>query len=180
MWGLDRFSGHSTPSGTPPPQNRSFSPAPRRPSHLGPGLAARPPHSPRSSSLNVSGIYNSSTTSLNSQRLPNGSGLKQQITPPADFTDPLKSLEDIIGRPISGEDEEHEEQGQFSVEKPAELVEDVGFGGRSIHDFMEGENERDGVGSLNSYDDAAQTAMECEYVYSYKIINVLILNVAFR
>lgn len=98
--------------------------------------------------------------------MPNGSGLKQQITPPADFTNPLKLLEDIIGRPISGEDEEHEEQGQFPVEKPAELVEDVEFGGQGIHEFVEGEDERDGVGSLKSYDDVAQSAMECEYVYS--------------
>ncbi len=166
MWGLDRFSGHSTPSGSPPPQNRSYSPAPRRPSHLGPVIAARSPHSPRSSSLNVSGKYNSSTTSLNSPRLPNGSGLKQQITPPADFTSPLKLLEEIVGRPISDEDEGQGEEGQSQLEKPAELVEDVDFGGRSIHDFLEDGDERDGIGNLDSYDDNAQSAMECEYVYS--------------
>ena len=110
----------------------------------------------------------------------NGSGLKQQITPPADFTNPLKLLEDIIGPPIPNEDDGHEEQGQGPVEKPAELVEDVEFGGRSIHDFMEGEDERDGAGSLKSSDDAAQSAMECEYVYSYNIMYVLILNAGIR
>ena len=115
---------------------------------------------------------------MNSQRLPNGSALKQQITPPADFTNPLKLLEDIIGRPIPDENEGYEGEGQGRVEKPAELVEDVEFGGRSIHDFMEGEDESDGVGTLKSIDDAAQSAMECEYVYSYNIISVLILNVA--
>ena len=112
--------------------------------------------------------------------MPNGSGLKQQITPPADFTDPLRSLENIIGRPIPGEHEGHEEEGQGHVEKPTELVQDIEFGGRSIHDFMEGEEERDGVGSLKPIDDAAQSAMECEYVYSHNIINVLILNVGIR
>lgn len=162
MWGLDRFSGHSTPSGSPPPQNRSFSPAPRRPSHLGAGLAARPAHSPRSSSLNVSGKYSSSTTSLNSTRLPNGSGLKQQITTPADFTNPLKLLEEIVGRPIPGEDEVDGEEGEGQLGKPTELVEDIDFGGLSIHDFLEDEDNRDGMGSLDRYDDTVQSATECE------------------
>ena len=177
MWGLDRFSGHSTPAGSPPPQNRSFSPAPRRPSHLGPGLAARPPHSPRSSYLNVSSKYNSSTTSLNSPRLPNGSGLKQQITPPADFTDPLRSLEQLVGRSISDGDETHEEDAHAQLEKPAELVEDVDFRGRSIHDFLEDEDEPHGIRSLDSSRDTPQSVMECEYVYSSNTANLLILSV---
>lgn len=180
MWGLDRFSGHSTPSGSPPPQNRSLSPAPRRPSHLNPGLAARPPHSPRSSSLNLSGKHYSSSTSLNSPHLPNGSGLKQQITPPADFTNPLKLLEEIVGRPISDEDEGHGEEEEGQLEKPTELVEDVDFGGRSIHDFFEDEDDRDNLEDLDRFDVTAQGAMECEYVYSYNIANVLILNVCIR
>ena len=171
MWGLDRFSGHSTPSGSPPPQSRSFSPAPRRPSHLGPGLAARPPHSPRSSSFIASSRYNSSTTSLNSPRLPNGSGLKQQITPPADFTNPLQLLEQVIGRPIPDGGEEHEDDGQAHLEKPAELVEDVEFRGRSIQDFLEDENECLGNRSLVAYGDTAQSVMECEYVCSYNVAN---------
>ena len=166
MWGLDRFSGHSTPSGSPPPQNRSFSPAPRRPSHLGPGLAARTAHSPRSSSLNVSGKYSSSTASLNSPRLPNGSGLKQQITPPADLTNPLKLLEELVGRPIPDEDEVPGEEGKDHLEKPTELVEDVDFGGLSIRDFLEDGDDGDSMGSLDRYDDNVQCAMECEYVYS--------------
>ncbi|CAF9925273.1 MAG: hypothetical protein ALECFALPRED_003102 [Alectoria fallacina] len=160
MWGLDRFSGHSTPSGSPPPQNRSFSLAPRRPSHLGPGLAARPPHSPRSSSLDVPGKYNSSTTSLNSPRLPNASGLKQQITPSADFTTPLKLLEEVIGRALPDEDEGHGEKGGDQLEKPTELAEDVDFGGRSIHDFFEDEDDRDGMRKLDHYDGTAPSAME--------------------
>ena len=180
MWGLDRFSGHSTPSGSPPPQTRSFSPAPRRPSHLGPGLAARPPHSPRSSSLNVPGKYNSSTTSLNSPRLPNALGLKQQVTPSADFTTPLKLLEEVIGRELPDEDEGRREEGGGQLEKPSELVEDVDFGGRSIHDFFEDEFDRDGMRKLDRYNGTAQCAMECEYVYSYNFASVLVLNVRIR
>ncbi len=71
-----------------------------------------------------------------------------------------------MGRPISDEDEGQGEEGQSQLEKPAELVEDVDFGGRSIHDFLEDGDERDGIGNLDSYDDNAQSAMECEYVYS--------------
>lgn len=179
MWGLDRFSGHSTPSASPP-QSRSFSPAPRRPSHLGSGLTARPPQSPRSSSFNVSSKYNASTTSLNSPRLPNGSGLKQQINPPADFTNPLKVLEEIVGRPILDEDKDHGEDGQAQLEKPAELVEDVDFRGRSLQDFLDDEAECHGVENSDVHGDAVQSVMECEYVYSYSLAYHLTLNVGFR
>lgn len=109
---------------------------------------------------------------MNSPRLPNGSGLKQQITPPADFTNPLKLLEEIVGRPIYNEDEEHAEEGRDHLGKPAELVQDVDFGGRSIHNFLEDKDEQDGIGTLDSYDDSAQNALECEYVYSYNIASV--------
>lgn len=97
---------------------------------------------------------------MNSPRLPNGSGLKQQITPPADFTNPLKLLEEIVGRPIYNEDEEHAEEGRDHLGKPAELVQDVDFGGRSIHNFLEDKDEQDGIGTLDSYDDSAQNALE--------------------
>lgn len=181
MWGLDRFSVHSTPSGSPPPQNRSFSPAPRRPGQLGPGLAARPSHSPRSSFLNASGNYDSSNTSLNSQRLPNGSGLKQQITPPAEFTNPLRLLAEIVGHPILDESEDHGGKGKGQLEeKPAELVEDVDFGTLSIHNFLDSGDERGGIGSLESHDNTAQSAMECEYVYAYDIAKFLILKATSR
>ena len=109
---------------------------------------------------------------MNSPRLPNGSGLKQQITPPADFTNPLKLLEEIVGRPIYDEDEGHAEEGRDDLERPAELVHEVEFGGRSIHDFQEDEDEWDDKGTLVSYDDSAQNALECEYVYSYSVANV--------
>ena len=112
--------------------------------------------------------------------MPYGSGLKQQITPPPDFTDPVKLLEEIIGRPIPGENEGHGKEDHDQLEKPAELVEYIDFGGRSIHDFLEDEEEQDGIGTLDSYDDTAQSAMECEYVYSCDIANVPILKMSIR
>ena len=78
------------------------------------------------------------------------------------------------------EDERHGEEDQSRLEKPAQLVEDVDFGGRTIHDFLEDGDERDGIGNINPYDDTAQSTMECEYVYSCNVANVLILKVGFR
>ncbi|TAQ91207.1 hypothetical protein B7494_g397 [Chlorociboria aeruginascens] len=98
MW-LDRLSGHATPSGSPPPPaNRaSFSPLPRRLSHLGPNnsLVQRSGFNPRSSSLSL--VSNESTTSLlSSSRKPNGSGLKQS-TIVLDVPEPLEVLENLLG-----------------------------------------------------------------------------------
>ena len=105
MW-LDRLSGHSTPTATPsgsppPPANRSYSPASRRPSHLAPTSAAqRPGFNPRSSSLSVAS--NDSTTSLlASSRRPNGSGLKQSVTV-EDGPNPLEVLGKLLGREGKG------------------------------------------------------------------------------
>ena len=163
MW-LDRFSADPTPTGSHPPQQRSFSPGPRRPNLLGHGFAPRPGFSPRSSSLNVSGKFNSSTTSLNSARLPNGSGLKQQITLPPDSTDPLKVLEEIVGKPLLQSDGEYEPlQNGARLERPAELVEDITFSGLGLQNFVQREENEDVSESLIQ---TTQSAEECEYVCS--------------
>ncbi|TVY29468.1 Vacuolar protein sorting-associated protein [Lachnellula hyalina] len=97
MWLSGRSTPAATPSGSPPPPaNRSYSPAPRRPSYLAPPSAAqRPPFNPRSSSLSL--ISNDSTTSLlSSSRRPNGSGLKQSATA-VNAPDPLQVLERLLG-----------------------------------------------------------------------------------
>lgn len=164
---LDRFSGYSTPSDSPPP-NRSFSPAPRRPSHLGPGAAARPGFSPRSSSQNVAKL-NASTISLHSPRLPNGSGLKQQITPSVDFTDPLKVLEDVIGKSLTGDGIYEEGAG---AEQPFELTQYIDFRGLSLHDFLQDEDD----GGIDWVDSITQSAEECEYVCAHSMVRVLVLN----
>lgn len=160
MW-LDRFSAHPTPSASPPPQNRSSSPASRRPSHLGPAAASKPGFSPRSSSLNVA-KFNPSTTSLNSPRLPNGSGLKQQVTLPDDNADPLKVLGEIIGKGI--QEEFPDGANDDHLGKP-EVLEDIDFNGLSLHDFLQGE---DAI-RMKQTDSIAQSAEECEYVCAYSI-----------
>lgn len=164
MW-LDRFSGHSTPSGSPPPpQNRSFSPAPRRPSHLAPE-SRRPSFSPRSSSLNPGSRSNQSTISVNSARLPNGSNLKQQVPPPADFIDPLKVLEDIIGSPEQQEVLDDGTTENFAeLERPSQLSENVDFDGLSLQAFTEAANAETMNGSSDDQPMSAQTVEECEYV----------------
>lgn len=163
MW-LDRFSANPTPTGSPPPQQRSFSPGPRRPNLQGHGGVPRPAFSPRSSSLNVSGKLNWSTTSLNSPRLPNGSGLKQEITPPADYTDPLKALEGIVGKPLHASDGEHGIlKNGARLERPAELVEDIDFSGLGLQDFLQREDKEDVSDVLIN---TTQSAEECEYVCS--------------
>ena len=137
MW-LDRLSNQPTPSGSPPMgPNRSFSPAPRRPSHLAPGPSQRPGYSPRSSSLSLVSRANSSTSSLPAAgRIPNGSALKQEITPPPDLDDPLQILEQIIGSPLRKEDDRSGgAEGEESVERPPELVEDIVFDGQSLQEF---------------------------------------------
>lgn len=93
MWSIDRLSGHTTPSASPPPpMNRNL---PRRPSHLVPSpVGGRPPFNPRSSSLSL--VSNDSTTSLlSSSRRPNGSSLKQSNTV-VDAPDPLKVLGKLL------------------------------------------------------------------------------------
>ncbi|KAI4130252.1 MAG: hypothetical protein LQ347_003456 [Umbilicaria vellea] len=146
MW-LDRFSGHSTPSGSPPPhQHRSYSPGPRRPTHLAARPAQRPGFSPRTSSLSVAVNANASTTSLAStSRLTNGSALKQQITPPPNVADPLDVLEKLVGSSLHRKSDYngHSDDGTI-VNKPTSLVEVIEFDGLSLHDFAQAEADEAG------------------------------------
>lgn len=159
MW-LDRFSGKDTTSGSPPPQNRSYSP--RRPSHLGPGAATRPSFSPRSSSLQLGLKSNASTTSISSSRIPNGSTLKQQITPPADVADPLEVLAEIVGGTLPRDGLENEIKEADVSMRPSILVEKVEFNGLGLDEFVqEVGNKGDGSNSVS------QAVDECEYVGSF-------------
>lgn len=165
MW-LDRFSGQSTQSQSPPPPlHRARSPAPlRRPSQLGPGLPQRPGYGPRTSSLNLGSRPNISTTSVNSQKLPNGSTLKHEITPPADFPDPLERLETIVGRTLQLNiqvDEIHD--GDVLPGKPPELLAGVDFGGLSLEEFVQKEDLEPPRSEVNTQK-TVQTVEECEYV----------------
>lgn len=141
MWGLDRLSAHSTPSGTPPPRRDSHSPAPRRP-YLGAGPGPFPPRPglpTRTSSLSIAGTPASSTASLPSTaRIPNGSGRARPGAggpPPPNVPDPLQVLESIVGgpprNPVAA-------KGDVSVavpKKPEEVVEKIDFGGLSLQEF---------------------------------------------
>lgn len=143
MW-LDRFSGHSTPSGTPP-YNRSYSPSQRgRPTHLSPGTQpTRPGFSPRSSSLSLAVTPNDSTTSLPGTLRSNGSTLKQarSISPAQDVADPLVVLNGIIGKPGEAERIQVPSEKQSTVQKPDQLVESIDFGDLSLEGFLQnGEN----------------------------------------
>jgi hypothetical protein len=165
MW-LDRLSGHSTPAATPsgsppPPANRSYSPAPRRPSHLTPTSAAqRPGFNPRSSSLSLAS--NESTTSLLSlSRKPNGSGLKQSVTV-ADGPNPLEVLEKVLGS---------EGKGLGKSSKPVVEVTgasntaqddfelELDFGGLSLRDLATGEPPN----AKKEHVYTTQTVEECTY-----------------
>lgn len=164
MW-LDRFSGNNSPSASiPPPHNRSYSPGTRRPIHLGPNAAARPNFSQRSSSLYLGSKSNLSTTSINSNRAPNGSALKNEITPPGELSDPLKVLAEILGRHLPSQPPK--KTTKFDVEdvdRPTCLIEDVNFDGLSLYEFSQAdfppENEEQRRVRFS-----VPSARECEYV----------------
>lgn len=126
----------ATPSVTPPPSaNRSYSPGPRRPSHLGPSAAQRPGFNPRSSSLSINS--NDSTTSLlASSRRPNGSGLKQSVTA-QEAPAPLE----ILGRLLEAEGKEAGTTGPGQVVNGDNTVGDaidegeIGFEGLSLKEL---------------------------------------------
>lgn len=173
MW-LDRFSGNNTPSGSPPPsQNRSYSPAPRRSSHLAPGNSVRPSYNSRSSSTHLGGKSNASTTSLNSTKVSHGSTLKQQITPPADFADPLKVLAAVVGKPFPKEIlNSGSAQDGVEFKRPIHLAEDIDFNGLSLKEFALADFREKEVNGINSVA-TVQTVEECEYVYTLnRIISI--------
>lgn len=155
MW-LDRLSGHSTPSQSPPPGSRSYSPGPRRPTHLAPNAATqRPIYNPRSSSLSL--ITNDSTSSLLSisgNRKSNGSTLKQTTPAPVDVADPLEVLKKLIGDDtLSGTNAPKDNTPEKSVH------DDLDFGGLSLNELAEIDNEDSN--DIHVY--RSQTVEECMY-----------------
>lgn len=177
MW-LDRFSGHSTPSQSPPPpHNRSHAPAPtRRPSQFGQSLPSRPAYGPRTSSLNLGSRLDTSTTSVNSQRLANGSTLKHEVSPPADYPDPLEVLEVVVGKPLRQNDRTN---GALNSDgdhgKPAELLADIDFGGLSLEDFAQSADHESEFSDIAARV-TAQTVEECEYVCSDSLLAFAMLS----
>lgn len=171
MW-LDRFSSqNNTPSGSPPPpQNRSYSPAPRRSSHLVPELSKRPSFTTRNSSLQLGSRSNASTASLASTRpILNGSALKQQVTPPDDLVEPLQVLADVVGKPLVVLPSENDD-GQYGedIKRPKQLVEEVDFNGLSLQEFVRQDSNK--INRVErQYEISEQTVEECEYVCSFEM-----------
>jgi hypothetical protein len=162
MW-LDRLSGHSTPAATPsasppPPTNRSYSPAARRPSHLGPAAASqRPGFNPRSSSLSLNS--NDSTTSLlASSRRPNGSGLKQSVTA-ADAPDPLQVLVKLLGSEGKGSSSTSQANGYGAEGEEFEL--ELDFENLSLREFASRE-----LSTKKEHGYETQTVEECRFCLS--------------
>jgi len=158
MW-LDRLSGHSTPTPSaspPPPPSRPYSPAARRPSHLGPAVAAqRPGFNPRSSSLSLHS--NDSTTSLlASSRRPNGSGLKQSATV-ADAPNPLDVLEKLLGSEGKGKVAKPQTNGDHLAQDEFEL--ELDFEDLSLREFF----SRDALFARREQVYATQTVEECTF-----------------
>ena len=128
MWGLDRFSTHSTPAPSPPGRN---SPAPRRSLQVQrPGLA------PRTSSLSL--LSNVSQSNLPSTaRTSVSSGLKNQIysAPPEDIENPVTVFERLIPEALKGIEVNNNDHSETKKEKPEEFVADIDFRGQSLEDF---------------------------------------------
>jgi vacuolar protein sorting-associated protein 52 len=153
MW-LDRLSGHSTPSNAPlQPHNRSYSPLPRRSSHLAPPTASkRPGFSPQSSTLSL--VSNDSTTSLlESSKKTNGSGLRQS-TKIADYPEPLEVLKNLLS--VEGKDGTIEDVSEHGVDD-LNRAEELDFAGLSLRELAEPQqSESDGLQSH-----VPQTVEEC-------------------
>ncbi|KAL1599862.1 Vacuolar protein sorting-associated protein 52 [Paraconiothyrium brasiliense] len=138
MWGLDRISGHSTPSGTPPPRRDSYSPAPRRlhPTDRPAPLPLRPGLNPRSSSLSLISPLSSTTSLPSTANIPNGSGRRR---PPGgvlpNVPDPVQVLESIMGGPPRNPPPLQANGIGVIPEKPEELEISIDFGGLSLQDF---------------------------------------------
>ncbi|KAF9729277.1 hypothetical protein PMIN06_010873 [Paraphaeosphaeria minitans] len=138
MWGLDRLSAHSTPSGTPPPRRDSYSPAPRRlhPTDRPAPLPLRPGLNPRSSSLSLISPLSSTTSLPSTAGIPNGSARRRPPGPvPPNVPDPVHVLEAIMGAPPRKP--VPLKAGGIGVipDKPDELETGIDFGGLSLHDF---------------------------------------------
>ena len=165
MW-LDRFSSQPTPNGSPPPpQSRSFSPARRRPSHLAPVPPPRPGYNLRSSSLSLNAKANVSTISLSgTSRVPNGSTLIHELTPPPDVGNPLDILHSIIRSTVHHHEIPHSTDGEAVVEKPQTLTPNVEFGELSLQELVQSGKQFGQPALVPQHQESKQSVEECKYV----------------
>jgi hypothetical protein len=162
MWGLDRLSSYSTPSGTPPPRRDSYSPAPRRGYPSGPGLLPlRPGLVPRASSLSLISPGASTTSLSSTARQPNGAPRRRPTGgAPHHGPDPIQVLASIMGglprKPLVSSGE----RDQTVPQKPEAVVEDIDFGGLSLQDFAaQAPLDHRRTTSVHTY--SAQSVEEC-------------------
>jgi hypothetical protein len=167
MWGLDRITANSTPSGTPPMRSDSYSPAPRRPYPAsGPGpLPPRPGLLPRTSSLNLLSPGASTTSLSSTPRRPNGAHRQPSVRgrPPPNVADPLQVLENILGGPPRRPIKRGGDVGTIPT-KPDEIVEEIDFGALSLQEFATAEvPQRWREESVHTYSE--QSVEECTSLY---------------
>lgn len=162
MW-LERLSGQTTPSASSSVPHRSYSPAPRRSSHLAPNSNPRPSYGPRTSSVGLVSRANSSTTSPNPPQLANRSSLRQEIAPSPDVVDPLDALGILLGkRKDNGRDMQEERKSAPPDHRPTDLDADIDFQGQGLDVFAQDAGQEK-IDESRRY--ASQTVEECEYVY---------------
>lgn len=170
MW-LDRLSGHSTPSNAPPPpHNRSYSPLPRRSSHLAPPAASkRPGFSPQSSTLSL--VSNDSTSSLlGSSKKTNGSGLRQSTVIDG-HPEPLEVLQKLLGAESKSLDIK---DASGNGTDDLNLDEELDFSGLSLQELAElQQSEGDDIHSH-----VPQTLEECMYITgsSFTLTDALVID----
>jgi hypothetical protein len=136
MW-LDRFSVQSTPSGSPPPNNRNYSPAPaRRSSHLAPSQRNTLGLNASGSSVSLGLSSNASNTSLpTTSRLPNGSSLRQELHPASNVPDSLDVLRSILGIAEPARTEDPDGANDESHPSLPSGMKDIDFGSLSLQEY---------------------------------------------
>jgi hypothetical protein len=163
MWGLDRLTANSTPSGTRPPRRDSYSPAPSRgyPAS-GPGaLPPRPGLVPRNTSLSLISPTASTTSLPSSARAPNG-GPRRRPTGGGQHhgPDPVQVLANIMGglprKPLAS----NGKRDQALPQKPEVVISEIDFGGLSLQDFAaEAPRQHHQNTPVHTY--SAQSVEEC-------------------
>lgn len=137
MW-LERFSGQSaqsSPGGSP--NNRPYSPSPRKSFQLGPSTIPRRPGLPsRTTSLSVASLSGSTDSLPVAARVPGASNLRRDLasSPAADVQDPVDVLESILG-PLSAKDHGAEKETTTSAAVSSALNDDIDFGTLSLDQF---------------------------------------------
>lgn len=89
--------------------------------------------------------------------------LKRQVSPPEEFTDPLRALETVIGKSLVEEAvQDGQQKDQAVSKKPLALVQENDFGELSLQDFAYGILSSADREKPDGRTSTAQTEEECE------------------